>query len=237
MASSLPKVRSNRGGQRAVVWVLAGVVAALFAVIGMLLLGGPLFDDSPQSDLERDYALLTDALRSDPDNPAILITLAETEYELGRTGEALDHAAQAAEVSTSTPGFPVRYAQLLLLEGEYELAEQNARLEIELDTDEQNAGARFILGQILFESGQPEEAFEMMDAGLLIDYTAADMRIIYADMLAEAGEDDRAIEQYETALQFLPSDQRALDGLAALGVSYEATSNANPHETTGTETP
>jgi len=237
MSSNLPKVRRTRRGNRVSAYVLLVAVVALAAVVAFLLVGGPLFDDAPTSDLERDYVLLTDALSDDPGNPAILMTLAETEYELGRTIEALDHAAQAVEAAGDEQGYPLRYAQLLLLEGDLEEAESQARREIEIDADGQNAGARFILGQVLFEAGHTDEAFALMEEGLEIDYTAADMRIAYARMLAEAGEDDAAISQYETALLFLPGDQRALEGLADLGVAYEATTTPDPHGSTSTETP
>lgn len=232
MSSNLPKVRRAGASQRLLVWALVGVVLALVAAVGLLLFGGPLFDDTPQSDLERDYLLLVDALKSNPEDPAVLMTLAETEYELGKTSDALDHAAKAVEVGGDTAGFAVRYAQLLLLEGELDKAEEQARRDIELDTDKQDAGARFILSQILFEAGETDEAIAMMEEGLGIDYTAADMRVVYGEMLAEAGEKEKAIEQFQTALQFLPGETRAIDGLAELGVTYEATSTANPHEST-----
>jgi len=232
MTSSLPKVRSTRGNERRAVWILVAVVGALLIAIGALVLGGSLFDDAPSTDLERDYAQLVAGLQENPDDPAILMTLAEVEYELGKHAEALERAAKAVEVSNSAAGFPVRYAQLLLLEGKLEQAEEQARADIALDTEEKFAGPHFILGQILFEMDKTDEAIEAMDAGFAIDYTAADMRIVYAEMLAAAGEKDRAIEQFQTALQFLPGEARAIDGLAELGVTYEATSTASPHSNT-----
>lgn len=235
MNAGLPKVRNVRRDERRAVWILIAVVGVLLAAIGVLLFGGPLFDDSPNTDLERDYTQLLKGMQADPGNPAILMTLAETEYELGKKSDALDHAAKAIEVSDGAAGFPVRYAQLLLLEGDLGKAEEQARAEIKLDTQETFAGPHFILAQILFEQDKVDEAIKEMEAGFVIDYTAADMRIVYAEMLAAAGERDRAVTEFETALRFLPSNQRAIDGLAALGVTYEATSTADPHGAT-TET-
>ncbi len=57
---------------------------------------------------------------------------------------------------------------------------------------------------------------------------AADMRILFADMLAEAGRTDEAIEQYQEALRFLPGDERS-SALEALGISVETTEGVNPH--------
>ncbi|MHB9002741.1 MAG: tetratricopeptide repeat protein [Coriobacteriia bacterium] len=234
MASDLPKVRSTRRPQSVIVWSLAGVVVLLIVAVAYLALGGSLFSTAPQTDIERDYMLLTEALRSKPNDPAVLMTLAENEYELGKTGDALEHAAKAVEVAPDTSGFAVRYAQLLLLEGEFEKAREQAEREIELDTDTNDAGARFILGQILFEAGETEAAIAAMEEGLAMDYTAADVRIVYGEMLAETGDKDRAISQFKTALLFLPGNERAIAGLAALGVSYEATATTDPHASTET---
>lgn len=234
MATNLPKVRSTRRSQSLIVWSLAGVVTLLIVAVVYLLLGGSLFGNTPQTDTERDYMLLTEALRTKPNDPAVLMTLAETEYELGKTADAMEHAAKAVKVAPEVPGYAVRYAQLLLLEGKLDKAREQAEREIELDKDETDAGARFILGQILFEAGETEEAIAAMEAGLAMDYTAADVRIVYGEMLAEAGEKDRAIAEFQTALLFLPGNTRAIDGLAALGVSYEATTTADPHASTET---
>lgn len=232
MTSSLPKVRNTGRNERFALWALIGIVLSLLVVIGVLLLGGSLFDSSPASGLERDYAVLAKGLADDPENAAILMTLAETEYELGKKSESLEHAAKAVKVSEGQLGMPLRYAQLLLLEGRLDEAEKQIREEIKLDTNSEFADAHFILGQILFEKGEGEDAIVEMEAGFAIDYTAADVRIVYAEMLAAAGQKDRAIQEFQTALQFLPGDSRAVDGLAELGVTYEATSTANPHETT-----
>ncbi|PKQ29967.1 MAG: hypothetical protein CVT60_02700 [Actinobacteria bacterium HGW-Actinobacteria-10] len=234
MASDLPKVRSTRRSQSVIVWSLVGVVAMLVVSVTYLLLGGSLFSTTPQTDIERDYMLLTEALRTNPNDPAVLMTLAETEYELGKTADALEHGAKAVEVAPDTSGFAVRYAQLLLLEGEFDKAREQAEREIELDTDNNDAGARFILSQILFEAGETDAAIAMMEEGLAMDYTAADVRVVYGEMLAEAGEKERAITQFETALLFLPGNERAIQGLEALGVSYEATTTVDPHASTET---
>ena len=237
MSADLPKVRSSSRSRRMVMWAFIGVALVLVAAIVLLLVGTPLLDDAPTSDLERDYLMLSEALKDNPESPAVLMTLAETAYELGKTGEAMDYAAKAVEFSGDEQGLSVRYAQLLLLEGDLEAAEEQARREIELDVDKQNAGARFILGQILAAGENYEEALEVMKAGLDIDYTAADMRVIYAEILVKAGDDAAAVEEFRTVLLFLPDNQRAIDGLALLGIEYEASETTNPHEATSTDTP
>lgn len=237
MTTTLPKARSVHRRQRVLMWVFGAAIAGLLITIGLLIFGGPLFSNAPKSGLERDYLVLAAALKDKPKDPAVLMTLAETEYELGKKKDALDHAARAVEYAEGKPDYSIRYAQILLLDGDLSKAEEMARKEIKLDTNKENAGARFILGQILFAEGKTDDAIQLMEQGLELDYTAADMRVIYAEMLAKAGKKDRAVEEYQTALKFLPDSQRAIDGLAALGVTYEATATADPHAATSTPNP
>lgn len=234
MVSQLPKVRKTAGHSK-VVWILAGVIAALIVVLGVLVSGGTIFSGQPRSGLERDYQVLLDAARREPRNPGVLMTLAEAQYDLGREREALTTAARAAKATTSTAGIPLRYAQLLLLSHDLGAAEKWARKEISLETSSQpNAEARFVLAQILFDDKQPEAALKTMSEGLSLDPTAADVRIRYAEMLAKSGKKQRAIDEYQTALRFLPGDERAVEGLKGLGVKYEETGTVNPHGTSST---
>lgn len=216
-------------GSRSLLIALAVVVALLVGAVGYLVLGSPLFDSEPKSATERDYQVLAAALASHPNDPAVLMTLAEKEYDLGRKADALKHAAKAADVTSPTVGIPVRYAQLLLLENRLKTAEKYALIEIKLDTKNKNAGPRWILAQIQFEQGREDEALKSMAAGLAIDPMAADARILYADMLVQTGDKKGAEREYLTALRFLPNDPRAVEGLRGLGVEYEATSTASPH--------
>lgn len=235
MASQLPRVVHKTGGRGPVIWVLAGAIVLLGVVLGVLILGGPLFSGQPRSGLDRDYEVLLNASRTDPDNPAVLMTLAEAQYDLGRERESLQSAAEAARIATSTAGIPLRYAQLLLLAKDLRGAEKWARKEMSLESSAQpNAEARFVLGQVLFDEKKTNEALKVMSEGLALDPNAADVRVKYAEMLAASGKKKQAIDEFELALRFLPSDERAIRGLKGLGVSYEESATANPHAGSGT---
>ncbi len=227
---------SRTTGSKSLLIALVAVVVLLGAAVGYLVFGSPLFDTAPKTATERDYQLLVAALRTHPDDPAVLMTLAEKEYDLGRKTEALSHAAKAADVATPTAGIPVRYAQLLLLEDQLKKAEKFAVIEIGLDKEKKSAGPRWILAQIQFAQGHKDAALKSMTEGLAIDPMAADARILYADMLVKTGDKKAAEREYRTALKFIPGDPRAIEGLQALGVKYEATSTASPH-TSGAPTP
>lgn len=228
MAPQPIKVARNRGSQTLLI-SLSVVVALLAVGVAYLVFGSPLLSSAPKSAAERDYQLLTTALQSHPNDPAVLMTLAEKEYDLGKEDDALAHASKAAAVATATAGIPIRYAQLLLLENRLKEAEKFARAEIKLDTKGKSAGPHWILAQIQFEQGKKDDALASMAKGLAIDPMAADARILYGDMLVKTGDKAAAQDAYRTALTFLPGDARAIQGLKDLGVKYEATSTAGPH--------
>jgi tetratricopeptide (TPR) repeat protein len=237
VTAGVPKVkRIGRSGSTAT-YVLLGLVAVLLVVVAVLLFGGPLFDNEPRTDLERDYQQLLDGAKEYPDNPAVLMTLAEVEYLMGKKRDALEHAAKAAELGEEVAGIPLRYAQILLQEGQYEEALVWADLEIELAAEQKSAEPKFVKAQILWAMGEREEAIELLDRALEIGYVAADMRIVYAGWLAEEGRTEDAIEQYREALRFLPGDERAISGLEELGETYEATETADPHSAPPSDAP
>ena len=229
MSSNLPKAKRVQGGVSPVVYVLVGAIAALIIGIGLLLFSGDIFDSQPSSQLERDYELLVEGLKEDPENTAVLMTLAETEMQLGREDEAQEHAEKAWELGADTPGIPLRYAQIMVLLGDNEAAVVAVEKEIDLDTLGSNAEPLFLLAQIQRDEGDLETAIETMSGAVEMAYMAADMRIVYASMLADAGRTDEAIEQYEEALRYLPGDERIVTALEELGISVEATEGVNPH--------
>jgi tetratricopeptide (TPR) repeat protein len=212
VASELPKVKKVGSPGRGPVYALIAVVALLLLVVVVLLFGGGLFDEEPTTDLERDYQQLTQALREDPENPALLMTLAEVEFLMGKQADALDRAGQAAEIATETAGIPMRYAQLLVQVERYDEALTWIDREIELLDEQKSAEAKFVKAQVLWALGEQDEAIELLGRALEIGYMAADMRIIYANWLAEVGRTEEAIEQYREALRFLPGDERAIRG-------------------------
>ena len=144
-------------------------------------------------------------------------------------GDAVEHAGLAFEFGMDSPGIPRRYAQVMMIVGDLEAARAGVDREIELDLQGSNAEPIFLLAQIQRSEGDIDGAIETMEEALAIDYMAADMRIIYAEMLEEGDRVDDAIAEYEQALQFLPGDQRAMGALERLGVAVEETETVNPH--------
>lgn len=233
MARNLPKAHRRDGRNRVVGYALVAAVVLLVAVIGVLLAGGGLFTDEPSSDAERDYQLLLDGLKKKPNDPSVLMTLAETEYALGKKTDALEHAKRSVAKAGEQPAFRLRYAALLLQDGDKVEARKQAEAEIALETPG-DPEPFFLLAQIDRAEKKYREAQDNMEKGLAIEPMAADMIILYADILAESGNKEEAITQYKSALRFLPDDERAIRGLAALGVKVEPSTETTAHSTTDT---
>jgi tetratricopeptide (TPR) repeat protein len=235
VSDRLPKAERVGGASRKTTWVLVAAIVVLLGVGIYLVAGSTLFSDEPQSDTERDLILLQQAAQKDPENPEVLMTLAEAEYELGRTEDAMKHGASALEFAKDQANFRTRFAALLVQEGMLDEAAKLLEEEIKI-TEEQDAEPYFLLAQVQVEQGNVDEGIETIEIALKIDPMAADMRVTYAFILEGAGRKDDAIEQYQEALRFLPGNTDAIEGLKRLGVTVEETTETvNPHETESTE--
>jgi predicted Zn-dependent protease len=95
-------------------------------------------------------------------------------------------------------------------------------------TNNKSAEAFFLLGQIQAEQKKYDEAIKSMDKGLDLAPQAADMRVVYGEILEKAGKDKRAIAQFTEALRFLPGDEGAIAGLKRLGAPVPAPTGS-PH--------
>lgn len=227
MASPLPKVRRTDGRMPTYMLViLGGVIVALVAVIGLMLTGN-LFSQEPKSDAERDYEILLDALKKNPTNPAVLMTLAEAEFDLGRTSDSFEHAEKASKLATEAAGINLRYAQLLIRDDRVSDAAKVVEKEIAISGDE-NPEAHFLQGQIFADLKKYPEAIKSMKKGLALAPQAADMRIVYGDILVKAGKKKEAIKEYQEALRFLPNEENAVKALKALGAEVP-TQTESPH--------
>lgn len=221
------RLRARRvgGGPSTLVLVLAGLIIALVVTIAILFANSSLFRDPTAEELARREALA--ALEESPRDPGLLMTLAEIEYSMGRTRDALDHAGQAVDNAGETTTIFLRYAMLLAQENR--LDEAKVALETELTIDHASAEAYFLLAQVLEKQGDLAAALDAMLQALEINPVDGDFRIYYADLLAAAGYEAEAESAYRAGLQVLPGDERAIQGLERLGVTYEETSTPNPH--------
>lgn len=234
MSTTLPKARRKGRGNRMAVAALVAVATILVGIVVYLVSTGGPFSSAPTSDAERDYQLLVEGLEKSPNDPAVLMTLAETEFQLGRKADAVEHGKKAVARAKGQQGYRTRFATILVQMGRRDEARTALAEELKLKV-ESNPEPYFLLAQIEREEKNWDAAKKNMQQGLKIDPMAADMRIVYGDILAEAGEKKAAIAQYQTALKFLPGDDRAVSALAALGVKVDKSAEAtSPHGTPAT---
>ncbi len=219
-----PKVRRTDRGDLMTIGVLAGAIIVLVVVLGVLLSG--VLSDEPRSDAERDYELLLQGLKQHPDDPAVLMTLAEVEYELGKKGEAIAHAEKAVKVAGVTEGYRLRLAQLYILERRLEDAQEQIEAELKGKDTTSDPEAHFLLGQVLRELGKVDDALDHLARACELEPVNADYRIVYAQTLETAGKEQEAIDQYREALRFIPDDPRAREGLERLGVKADETTGS-----------
>ncbi|MHB1340769.1 MAG: tetratricopeptide repeat protein [Coriobacteriia bacterium] len=223
-----PRPRVKRVGDRSTLlaWSLVGVIVLLAVAVGVLLNANSLFGGQPRSDLERDYDLLVDGLRENPDDPAVLMTLAEAEYDLGKTTDAFAHGVRAVEVAGESDGFRLRLSQLYIMDGRFDQAQQLLEAELATESADTDSESYFLLGQVQRELGDLDAAVRSLAEAVRLTPVSADMRLVYAEALEEAEQIDEAIEQYQAALRFLPDSERAVAGLNRLGVEAEASTTA-----------
>jgi len=208
-----------------VAWALVAVISLLAVVIGLLVTSGSLFSTEPTSDLERDYQLLLEGLKANPENSAVLMSLAEVEYDLGKKADAMDHADKAVEVDPDNDAIQVRYSQLLIREERID----DARAVLEkLTEDNDMLGDEtvfFLLAQIEREAENYDTAIEHMSRAVELEPVNGDFRVVFGGIYEKADMKDEAIEQYEEALRFLPNNEEAMAGLRRLGVEVEETTS------------
>jgi len=222
--------RRSVGGNKTLLWALGGVVVLLVIVLVYLLSSTTLFVGEPTSDLERDRQLLLEGLKSNPDDPAVLITLAEVEFDLGKTGDSFEHGSKAAKLAPQDAPIQRRYAQLLIQDERYDEAMEILEtlvLNAE-DTGEIDVETQFLLGQIAREQGDTDLALKYLSVAVAGSPVAADIRLVYAGVLEEAGKDADAILQYQAVLKFIPDSAEAIAGLKRLGIEAEETSTTMP---------
>jgi tetratricopeptide (TPR) repeat protein len=220
------KARRTSAPHSKLILVLIGVVLALLAVIVVVLAQSPLFREPTANEIARDEVLA--ALDANPGDADLLMSLAEIEYELGRKGDALGHAEQAVANGGEIVGINMRYAMLLLRERQVD--EAKVALEAEITLDPTVAEPHFLMAQVLREQGDLEGAIAEAETALDINPIDGDYRMLYAQVLALAGRTDEAIAAYRSALAVLPGDERGIQGLSELGVTYDSSETTSPHQ-------
>lgn len=234
MQQQLPKVRRVNKRQQTLVFVLAFVAILMVAAVGLLVVSGGVFSDEPQSDAERDYQLLVDGLKENPTNPAVLMSLAEAEYDIGKEEDAFTHAKLAVKYAKEQPAFRIRYANLLLRSDRAKEARVQVLDEIALGT-KGDAEPFFLLAQIDREMGDLKSAEKNIKRAIELEPTSVDFLTVYGTILEKRGDTEKAADLYLKAVRFVPDYRPAIEALERLGVEAPAAEETTAHPATDSQ--
>lgn len=198
-------------------WLSKGVVAlaALIALVLLALIGtlvkSYLFDGSSNEAQDRAIQTLRGQIRENPDDPALRVSLADYYLKQRDWQNALTQAEEALRIDDSYLGalFDRGLAYrgmgnwgeaVASLERILELTKDNANLQL----DPRIAGVHYYLGDVYLRQGDAQKALEQGQAAWLINKTDADSIFLIGKAEAALGDDEAALDAFETAVAFDP---------------------------------
>lgn len=223
---------------RILLWASIGVGCLIVAVLAYALLTGVFFHSTPRTWAESVRAAKESAVKANPGNGQAWADYAEALYAIGDKEGAQAALAQARTKVTDKTIREVNNVDLhfLILEGRNADAlarsqwylqrdtalrteEYNANLQkgITVPTEAQNNDSTirlFVLqGTAQSNLKMYKEAIESFNAALALDEQAADIIILRGWARVGAGDKTGAAKDFKYALQFLPDDASAKEGL------------------------
>jgi len=147
-----------------------------------------------------------------------LVKKADTAFEYGDTGRALNFLEDAAELEPDNAEIAGKLAFMLVQNGQDDKAVENYRHAISLDKD--NDLFHSALASLYRKKGMPDEARQHYDKALAIDPDYEVTYYNYGNLLQDMGHNDEAITMYQKATELNPdfAEARAeLEKLSAEG--------------------
>jgi tetratricopeptide (TPR) repeat protein len=160
---------------------------------------------------DREIAQLEEAVRQDPSNVAVRGQLADTYVARGRYGEAITLYTQIIDSGKELRPAYVGRGRAHQLNGDDDAAVADFGKVIEMSTggemamiDGALARSYFSIGQIQLKQGRALDAIDNLGKALRIKPTDADTMNLLSQAYLAAGNADKAIEQAEQAIRFVP---------------------------------
>lgn len=176
---------------------------------------------------DRAVAQLEEAVRQDPSNVAVRGQLADTYVARGRYDDAITLYTQIIDSGQEQRPAYVGRGRAYQLKGMDEAAVADFQKVIDISTggemamiDGALARSYFGIGQIQLKQGKSQEAIDSLTKALKIKPTDADTMNVLAQAYLAAGNPDKAIEQAEQAIRFVPLDWA--DPYQTLAAAYTA---------------
>ena len=149
-----------------------------------------------------------------PESPEPLIALVQLDLQLGKTPDA---KKRLEEVLARHPNHPYAVGllgEIALMEGDRSGAESRFLEAVRRKPDWANPWQH--LASLKLAQKKSEEARSILESGLKANPASEELRLLLATSLTEAGQVDRAIDEYETLLRQNPRALVAANNLASL---------------------
>ena len=154
------------------------------------------------------------AYTTHPDAPEPLIALVQLDVKQGKTAQAKERLEQALTRNPAHPYAVGLIGELSLLGGDQAGAESRFKEAIRIKPDWPTPWLHLVTLKLSQTKG--DEARDLLESGVKTIPKNEQLRILFATTLSEAGETDRAIQEYETVLRQNPRALVAANNLASL---------------------
>lgn len=209
--------------------VIYAGIALVLATIGF---GSYYYKDrytSPGNDIapsEQSIMELEEAIKNDPQNPDLRLSLAEAYLTSGNYESAILHAQEVIKTAPEkdTALFVLGVAHASLQQYDQAIAPLVKFAELREQTEMANMDqlletALYFLGESYLQAGKPQDAISPLLRALEINHTDADAMYKVATAYAQTNQHSEAIVYYEKAILFVPDFAEVYAGMAE---SYDA---------------
>src|SRR5262249_15155491 len=167
-----------------------------------------------RGELDQARAAFERAAKRYPDAPEPLIALIKLDFQQGKTAQAKQRLEQVLANNPSHPYASGLLGELALLGGDQVTAESRFREAVQRKPDWVQPWLH--LATIKLSQKKSDEAREVLESGLKAIPKSEEMRLLLATTLSEAGQGDRAIQEYEGLLKQNPPALVAANNFASL---------------------
>ena len=198
----------------------AAVLILILAIVGVgALLVLRVFTEKdllPVSAAERDIVLYQDKVAKNPQDPQAHGSLAQAYLAAKRYPEALAEADRLIKVQPKNLGGFYLRGLALRLTGDYDgaLAAYDALLAL-VPTE---AEAMYQKSLVMKAKGDLSGAQKLLEAAVAANPMASDLRVELGTVYESKGQKEKAVEQFQEALRYVPGYAPALEALKRLGV-------------------
>lgn len=210
-------------------YATVAAIILIICVVGFIVSSSYLKPGVPQSPDEREYTLMKEELKKDPNNVEFMMRLAQAGINLGKTSESINVMKKAVKIQKYAPMLHFTLGQAYWAGGNTKEAIKAYEQELKI-TQDANELAAYDLGRIYYEKKQYDKALGYFQMAMQRMSTAADLHY-YLGLTYEAKKDNKAaIAEYKEVLQFIPDHREAADAIMRLtGESVDPNAPGGAH--------